>query len=48
MENLADHVVMAELDSNVAVVWKVVLSNASTELIRRIRRFEIFARCSGR
>jgi DNA adenine methylase len=41
MENLADHVVMAELDSNVAVVWKVVLSNASTELIRRIRRFEI-------
>jgi DNA adenine methylase len=41
MENLADHVVMAELDSNVAAVWRVVLSNASTELIRRIRRFEI-------
>jgi DNA adenine methylase len=41
MENLADHVVMAELDSNVAAVWKIVLSNASTELIRRIRRFEI-------
>jgi DNA adenine methylase len=41
MENLADHVVMAELDSNVASVWKVVLSNASTELVRRIRRFEI-------
>jgi DNA adenine methylase len=41
MENLADRVVMAELDSNVAAVWKVVLSNASTDLIRRIRRFEI-------
>ena len=41
MENLADRVVMAELDSNVASVWKVVLSNAYTDLIRRIRRFEI-------
>src|SRR6266700_134649 len=41
MENLADHVVMAELDSNVAAVWKVILSDASTELMDRIRRFEI-------
>src|SRR5437867_826467 len=41
MENLADRVVMAELDSNVAGVWRVVLSDASTDLIRRIRRFEI-------
>ena len=41
MENLADRVVMAELDSNVAAVWKVVLSSGAQDLIRRIRRFEI-------
>jgi len=41
MEGLADHVVMSELDSNVAAVWKVVLSNAFAELMGRIRRFEI-------
>jgi DNA adenine methylase len=41
MEDLADRVIMAELDSNVAAVWRVVLSAASTDLIRRIRRFEI-------
>jgi DNA adenine methylase len=41
MESLADRVVMAELDSNVAAVWKVILSNGATDLIRRIRRFEI-------
>jgi DNA adenine methylase len=41
MEDLADRVVMAELDSNVAAVWRVVLSNASRDLIRRIRCFEI-------
>jgi DNA adenine methylase len=41
MENLADRVVMAELDSNVAAVWKTILSNGATDLIRRIRRFEI-------
>jgi DNA adenine methylase len=41
MENLADRVVMAELDSNVAAVWRVVLSNDATDLMRRIRRFEI-------
>src|SRR5213078_3422752 len=37
MEALADRVVMAELDSNVAAVWKAILSNGATELIRRIR-----------
>src|SRR5439155_4145278 len=41
MENLADRVVMAELDSNVAAVWRVILSSGSTDLIKRIRRFEI-------
>jgi DNA adenine methylase len=41
MENLADRVVMAELDSNVATVWKVILTSGATALIRRIRRFEI-------
>jgi DNA adenine methylase len=41
MENLADRVVMAELDSNVAAVWKVILSNGAIDLIRRIRHFEI-------
>src|SRR5437660_7194859 len=41
MESLADRVVMAELDSNVAAVWKAILSSGATELIRRIRRFEI-------
>jgi len=41
MEDLADQVIMAELDSNVAAVWKVVLSDASTNLVKRIRRFEI-------
>jgi DNA adenine methylase len=41
MENLADHVVMAELDSNVAAVWKVILSNGAADLIHRIRRFDI-------
>lgn len=41
MEHLADHVVMAELDSNVAAVWKVVLSDSAPDLVRRIRRFEI-------
>jgi DNA adenine methylase len=41
MESLSDRVVMAELDSNVAAVWKVILSNDATSLIRRIRRFEI-------
>src|SRR5437867_10774820 len=34
MENLADHIVMSELDSNVAAVWKVVLSPAFADLIR--------------
>src|SRR5437870_1476875 len=41
MENLADRVIMAELDSNVAAVWIVVLSTGAPDLIRRIRRFEI-------
>jgi DNA adenine methylase len=41
MENLADRVVMAELDSNVAAVWKIVLSNGATDLVGRIRRFEV-------
>ena len=41
MESLADRVVMAELDSNVASVWKAILSNGARDLIRRIRRFEI-------
>lgn len=41
MENLADRVVMAELDSNVAAVWKVILSDRATDLIRRIRRFKL-------
>src|SRR6266496_3182764 len=41
MEDLADQVIQAELDSNVAAVWKVVLSDASTNLVKRIRRFEI-------
>ena len=41
MESLADRVVMTELDSNVAAVWKAILSDGATALIRRIRRFEI-------
>src|SRR6266536_1824842 len=41
MEALADRVVMAEVDSNVAAVWKAILSNGATDLISRIRRFEI-------
>jgi DNA adenine methylase len=41
MENLADRVVMAELDSNVAAVWRVILSDLATDLVRWIRRFEI-------
>lgn len=41
MESLADRVVMAELDSNVAAVWKAILNNGAADLIRRIRRFEI-------
>ena len=31
METLADRVVMAELDSNVAAVWKAILSNGATD-----------------
>jgi DNA adenine methylase len=41
MENLADRVVMVELDSNVAAVWKVILSESIDDLVRRIRHFEI-------
>lgn len=41
MEDLADRVVMAELDSNVAAVWKVILSDSVTDLMQRIRQFEI-------
>lgn len=41
MENLAERVVMAELDSRVAAVWKTVLSDDAAWLVQRIRAFEI-------
>ena len=41
MENLAERVVMAELDSRVAAVWKTILGSEVNWLIDRIRGFEI-------
>src|SRR2546425_12499168 len=41
MEGLADRAVMAELDSGVASVWKVILSDDVGEFVARIRRFPI-------
>jgi DNA adenine methylase len=41
MENLADQVVMAELDSRVAAVWKTVLGDDAGWLVDRIRGFQI-------
>ncbi len=41
MEGLADRVVMAELDSRVAAVWKTILTGDVGWLVSRIRTFEI-------
>ena len=41
MERLAEHVVMAELDSRVAAVWKTILSDEVGWLVDRIRTFKI-------
>jgi DNA adenine methylase len=39
--NLADHVVMVELDSEVAALWRVILSDQAGELTTRIRSFRL-------
>jgi DNA adenine methylase len=41
MERLADRVVMAELDSRVAAVWKTILGAEAEWLVARIRNFRI-------
>jgi DNA adenine methylase len=41
MEGLVQRAVMAELDSGVACVWKVILGDGAKELVSRIRKFEI-------
>ena len=41
MEGLVHRAVMAELDSGVACVWKVILGDNVTDLVSRIRKFEI-------
>lgn len=41
MEGLAQRAVMAELDSGVAVVWRVILGNEAPALVARIRKFGI-------
>jgi DNA adenine methylase len=41
MEDLADRVVMAELDSRVAAVWQTILGSEVNWLVDRIRNFEI-------
>ena len=41
LENLAEHVVMVELDDRVAALWKVVLSDQAERLIRRVLSFEM-------
>ena len=40
-ENLADHVLMVELDEQVASVWQVILSNEAEWLANRILGFEL-------
>jgi DNA adenine methylase len=42
-ENLADNVVLIELDDRVAAVWETILSDDAHWLIRRIRSFELSA-----
>lgn len=40
-EELADHVLMVELDHEVAAVWKTILSDDNEWLCREINRFEV-------
>lgn len=40
-ENLADHVVLVEIDEQVAAVWRTILSKNNKWLIERILSFEI-------
>jgi len=40
-ENLAKHILMAELDPGVAAVWKVVLNGQSEWLARKILNFDL-------
>lgn len=42
-ENAADQVILAELDSEVAVVWQVILSDQAAELAERIIAFDLSA-----
>jgi DNA adenine methylase len=43
LENLADQVVMAELDHRVAAVWQVIFSDQALALAHRIEHFELNA-----
>lgn len=40
-EELADHVVMTELDSDVAALWETILSDDNDWLVERIRSFDM-------
>ncbi len=41
-ENLADHVILAELDNQVAAVWKIIIENGDSEwLAIQIEKFDI-------
>ncbi len=40
-ENLADHVILVELDEQVAAVWEIILSGNADALTRRIVEFEV-------
>ena len=40
-ENLADHVVLVEIDEQVAAVWRTILSNNNEWLIERILSFDL-------
>jgi DNA adenine methylase len=39
--NLADHIVMVELDPEVAALWRVILGGRAAELVARIRSFRL-------
>jgi len=43
-EQLADHVTMVELDSDVAAVWRTILNGESKWLVERITRFNLTTR----
>lgn len=43
-EQLADHITMVELDSDVAAVWRTILNGESNWLVDRITRFNLSTR----